>query len=127
MTSWHAKPPVCRNCGKEIANKGQPSMGGNHEILWMHVPGGTVCDPQQGADSQRAEPAVQAGEIWYSMMGDANYLVLKDGQLGAYAIEVEEYPTSGQWHPVPGESRGWLTIQQLTQYGALVGHQEPTV
>lgn len=31
-------------------------MGGNHEILWMHVPGGTVCHPQQGADSTRAEP-----------------------------------------------------------------------
>jgi len=38
-------------------------MGGNHEILWMHVPGGTACNPQQGADSPRAEPAEQAGEI----------------------------------------------------------------
>jgi hypothetical protein len=117
---------VCRHCGKEIANKGQPSIGGNHEVLWAHVPGGTACDPQQGADSSRAEPAVQAGEIWYSMMGDAHYLVLKDGQLGSYAIEVEEHPHADQWRPVPGEPKGWLTIQQLTAYGALVGHQDPT-
>lgn len=124
MTSEQAKPPVCRHCGKEIANKGQPSMGGNHEILWSHVPGGTPCSPQQGADSPRAEPAVQAGEIWYSMMGDAHYLVLRDGQLGSYVIEVEEHPRPGEWRPVPGESKGWLTIQQLTQYGSLIGHSK---
>lgn len=62
MTGWQAKPPVCRHCSEEIANKGQPSMGGNHEILWVHVPGGyTPCYPQQGADSPRAEPAAQVG------------------------------------------------------------------
>ncbi|MFI7096821.1 hypothetical protein [Streptomyces lydicus] len=81
---------------------------------------------QQGADSSPAEPSVQAGEVWYSMMGDACYLVLKDGQLGSYAIEVEEHPQIGQWRPVQGEPKVWLTIQQLTQYGSLLGHQDPT-
>jgi hypothetical protein len=43
-------PPAqqCANCGLEIENRGDPDMGGNHEIRWVHVPGGyTVCNPQQ--------------------------------------------------------------------------------
>lgn len=57
MTAQPDAPPQCLHCGREIANKGQPDMGGNHEILWVHVPGITVCHPQQAATSPRAEPA----------------------------------------------------------------------
>jgi hypothetical protein len=47
----------CANCGLEIENRGDPDMGGNHEIRWVHIPGGyTICHPQQ-PNSPRATPA----------------------------------------------------------------------
>lgn len=50
---------VCAHCGLEVENRGEPSMDGNHHVLWVHVPGGySVCFPQQSASSPRATPAV---------------------------------------------------------------------
>ena len=49
---------VCAHCGLDVENRGEPSMDGNHHVLWVHVPGGTLCDPQQAAHSTRATPAV---------------------------------------------------------------------
>jgi hypothetical protein len=57
-----AETQRCANCGREIENRGDPDMGGNHEIRWVHVPGGyTICHPQQ-PNSPRATPgpAVEA-------------------------------------------------------------------
>ena len=61
----HDKPDTatCAHCGREIENRGDPSMDGNHEVRWVHVPGGyTVCFPQQAATSPRATPAQPGGE-----------------------------------------------------------------
>jgi hypothetical protein len=50
-------PEYCKYCGREIENRGRPSMDGNHEIKWVHIPGGhSVCFPQQGGRSSLAEP-----------------------------------------------------------------------
>lgn len=49
--------PTCAHCGKDVENRGDPSMDGNHHVLWIHVPGGhSICFPQQ-KDSPRATPA----------------------------------------------------------------------
>ncbi|MFE1272095.1 hypothetical protein [Streptomyces sp. NPDC058758] len=53
------KPARCQHCGREVEDRGDPSMDGNHRVLWVHVPGGyTLCNPQQAAHSTRAAPAV---------------------------------------------------------------------
>lgn len=56
--------PECAHCWREIENRGTPNMGGPSRDNWVHVPGGfTVCFPQRGADSPRAEPrAVEVPE-----------------------------------------------------------------
>jgi hypothetical protein len=47
----------CMYCGLQIVNRGDPDMGGNHEVRWVHVPGGyTVCYPQRAVTSPRAAP-----------------------------------------------------------------------
>jgi hypothetical protein len=47
----------CANCWREVENRSTPNMGGPSHDKWVHVPGGfTVCFPQRGADSPRAEP-----------------------------------------------------------------------
>lgn len=47
----------CAHCWREIENRSTPNMGGPSRDNWVHVPGGfTVCFPQRGADSPRAEP-----------------------------------------------------------------------
>jgi hypothetical protein len=47
----------CANCWREVENRSTPNMGGPSRDNWVHVPGGfTVCFPQRGADSPRAEP-----------------------------------------------------------------------
>ncbi|MFD6363794.1 hypothetical protein ACFWFX_28720 [Streptomyces roseolus] len=52
------KPMPCQHCGREVEDRGDPSMDGNHRVLWVHVPGGyTLCNPQQAAHSTRAHPA----------------------------------------------------------------------
>lgn len=51
----------CATCGLEIENRGDPDMGGRHEIRWVHVRSGTACRPQDGADSPRATPAQPTG------------------------------------------------------------------
>lgn len=39
--------PLCVHCGIEVENRGDPDMGGNHEIRWVHTPGGYQhCYPQ---------------------------------------------------------------------------------
>jgi hypothetical protein len=65
--------------------------------------------------------AVKAGEVWYSMQGDAHYVVLTDGDLGCYAREVQQRSGVSEWEPVPREPKVWLTTKQLTQLGELVG------
>lgn len=51
----------CVHCGLDVENRGEPSMDGNHEIKWVHVPGGyRACYPQQGARSPLALPASTA-------------------------------------------------------------------
>lgn len=60
---------------------------------------------------------VRAGEVWYSLRGDAYYLVLKGGELGCYAIEAEHDPQSEEWKAVRGAVKVWLTVEQLTGYG----------
>ena len=51
--------PTCAHCGKDVENRGDPSMDGNHHVLWIHVPGGhSICFPQQ-KDSPRATPAAR--------------------------------------------------------------------
>jgi hypothetical protein len=48
----------CAHCWREVENRSEPNMGGPAHDKWVHVPGGfTVCFPQRGADSPRAEPA----------------------------------------------------------------------
>lgn len=61
--------------------------------------------------------AVHAGEVWYSLQGDAHYMVLKDGELGFYAIEVEHHPQSEEWKPTQDAVKVWLTADKLTRYG----------
>ena len=47
----------CAHCGLEVEDRGHPFMDGNHEVRWVHVPGGyAVCHPQRPADSSRATP-----------------------------------------------------------------------
>jgi hypothetical protein len=48
----------CAHCWREVENHSEPNMCGPAHDNWVHVPGGfTVCFPQRGADSPRAEPA----------------------------------------------------------------------
>lgn len=52
----------CAHCGRDVEEKIDPDMGGNHHRWWVHVPGGyTPCNPQQGARSTKAEPAPPEG------------------------------------------------------------------
>lgn len=49
---------VCTHCGLEVENKSDPCMSGRWTPRWVHYPGGySICFPQRGADSPRAEPA----------------------------------------------------------------------
>lgn len=57
----------CAHCWRLVENRGAPNMGGPQHDHWVHVPGGfTVCSPQRGGDSPRAEPkpavVAQAGK-----------------------------------------------------------------
>jgi hypothetical protein len=83
-----AETERCANCGREIENRGDPDMGGNHEIRWVHVPGGyTVCNPQQ-PNSPRATPAAPAQPakepVWCS------------------AVALRVHHASHDWTPQPG-------------------------
>jgi hypothetical protein len=55
--SAHQWPDRCAHCGLEVEDRGDPNMGGPAHVKWVHTAGGyTVCFPQRGADSPRAEP-----------------------------------------------------------------------
>jgi hypothetical protein len=58
----HRPIPTCAHCEQEIEHKMiHPNMDGNHQMQWVHVPGGyTICYPQQGSTSPRATPAAPA-------------------------------------------------------------------
>lgn len=57
LTPTREARPECAHCWREIENRGTPNMGGPTHDNWVHVPGGfTVCFPQRGGDSPRAEP-----------------------------------------------------------------------
>lgn len=47
---------ICVHCGVEVELKCEPNMGGPFRYWWVHDPGGyTLCDPQAGAASTRAQ------------------------------------------------------------------------
>lgn len=51
---------TCQHCGRDIEDRGHPVARDNQFAwysVWVHVPGGyTVCFPQRGSESSRAEP-----------------------------------------------------------------------
>lgn len=56
ITEWR-----CAYCGLEVEDRGHPVIQehSNWYPIWVHTPGGyTACDPQKGASSTRATPAV---------------------------------------------------------------------
>ncbi|MGS2592048.1 hypothetical protein [Streptomyces hebeiensis] len=55
-----ARGTRCAHCGLQIEDRGDPGFG-TYTPCWVHIPGRyTVCYPQQGGASSRAEPAASA-------------------------------------------------------------------